>query len=359
MKILLYIDNLGPGGAQRQLTGLAEMLSMSGYEVLILAYHDWSFYTGILSDNVGYLCYEDHGNPFKRLLSLRKTVRDFAPNVILSYQRSPSLFACLLKMFRLYRGKLIVSERSLSTKCTFESKRQFFFYRFADKVIANSYAQLEYIRTNHPKIIKKSLAIPNFVDLNRFAPNDSRQRTRNNTIIVVASLREVKNPKRLIQAAIELKKKGYNFTIKWFGVKSRLVPYYKECNDLIKEANLSDSFLLLDQTTDIATEYKKVDFFCLPSLYEGTSNALCEAMASGLPVVCGNISDNARYVKDGQTGFLFDPTNVDSMIDAISKILLLSENEYIVFSSNCRKVAEQNWSNETFLNRYKQVINNL
>lgn len=356
MKVLLYIDNLGAGGAQRQLAGLASLLSNDGYEVMVLTYHDWAFYNSLLSDNIQYLCLEDNGNAIKRLRNFIKILKEFKPKTVISYLRSPNIFACSTKMLGFYKGRLIVSERSLTQKCDRSDKAKYFFYRYADKIVANSYAQLEYIRDNYPAVYEKSMAIPNFVDLIKFSPGRKEYSQRTNTIIVVASIYEVKNPKRLIQAASALKQQGFQFVIKWFGVDSREDPYYQNCWRLVCDERIKDVFLFLDKTKDIASEYRKSDFFCLPSLFEGTSNALCEAMASGLPVACGNISDNARYVKDGETGFLFDPEDVGSMINALSKILNLTQEEYEAYSTNCRKIAENNWSDKLFLNRYKKVI---
>ena len=44
MKLLLFIDNLGSGGAQRQLIGLAVMLKQYGYEVKVCTYYPHDFY---------------------------------------------------------------------------------------------------------------------------------------------------------------------------------------------------------------------------------------------------------------------------------------------------------------------------
>lgn len=356
MKVLLYIDNLGAGGAQRQLTGLASMLANDGNEVMVLTYHDWPFYKSSLTDNTQYLCIEDKGNPVKRLWNFRKILKSFNPSVVISYLRSPGIIASSAKFFGFFKGKLIVSERSLSTKTSWETNKVFFFYRFADKIVANSYAQHAFIQNHYPLIANKCITIPNFVDLDKFSPNAIATRSHSNVIIVVASIRDLKNPKRLILAAKELKNKGFIFTIKWFGLDSKEEPYYQECNSIIVENGLDDQFLFLNKTRDIASEYKKADFFCLPSLFEGTSNALCEAMASGLPVICGDISDNAQYVKDGETGYLFDPNDINSIVDAISKVLSLSDEDYIYFSNNSRKVAIDSWSNKLFFSHYKSII---
>lgn len=50
-KIVCLIDDLCPGGAQRQLVGLAYLLKESGYDISVMTYHNDSFYMPVLSDN--------------------------------------------------------------------------------------------------------------------------------------------------------------------------------------------------------------------------------------------------------------------------------------------------------------------
>ena len=51
MKILLFIDNLGAGGAQRQLVGLAVMLKQQNYDVKVCTYYPHDFYKTYLDEN--------------------------------------------------------------------------------------------------------------------------------------------------------------------------------------------------------------------------------------------------------------------------------------------------------------------
>ena len=48
MKIILFTDSLGAGGAQRQLVGLAKLLKDVGEDVSILTYHKDEFYAPFL-----------------------------------------------------------------------------------------------------------------------------------------------------------------------------------------------------------------------------------------------------------------------------------------------------------------------
>lgn len=55
------------------------------------------------------------------------------------------------------------------------------------------------------------------------------------------------------------------------------------------------------------------DAFVLPSTKEGFSNALVEAMASGLPCVASDVGGNAEAVRDGVEGFIIPPLAVDRL----------------------------------------------
>lgn len=69
---------------------------------------------------------------------------------------------------------------------------------------------------------------------------------------------------------------------------------------------------LLGPQADMAPLYKACDVFVLPSLSEGLSNALLEAMASGLAVLGSRVGGTAEAVEDGVTGLLFDPVSVSA-----------------------------------------------
>ncbi len=74
------------------------------------------------------------------------------------------------------------------------------------------------------------------------------------------------------------------------------------------------------------------DLFVFPSHYEGFPNALCEAMAAGLPVIVSNCSGNIDVVQDGINGRLFT-------IDDVGALILLMK-ELISDPLQCQKLSQ-------------------
>lgn len=72
---------------------------------------------------------------------------------------------------------------------------------------------------------------------------------------------------------------------------------------------------------DTAELYAAADVFVLPSVSEGLSNSLLEAMSSGLPVVASAVGGTAETVQDGKTGLLFDKDDEKTATEQIKRIL--------------------------------------
>ena len=79
-------------------------------------------------------------------------------------------------------------------------------------------------------------------------------------------------------------------------------PLADECDALLREAGVRDLAWLAGERDDVPDVMRGLDCFVLPSLAEGISNTILEAMASGLPVVATDVGANAELVDDGRTG---------------------------------------------------------
>ena len=74
--------------------------------------------------------------------------------------------------------------------------------------------------------------------------------------------------------------------------------------DLCRELNLDSSVLWLGERSDIAALFRCFDLFVQTSIFEGMSNTILEAMASGLPVIATETGGNPELVRNHETGLL-------------------------------------------------------
>lgn len=352
-RILCLIESLGSGGAERQMTSLAVMLKQRGYSIEVWYYVKKEFYISFLQEN-GVIArfVSDANDPRHRFQALRKLINSYHPDIIISYTISTNMVTCLLKMLGA-KFNLIVSERNTTQKISWRSRVRFFLYRWADHIVPNSFSQENFIKSHFPQLIQKVTTIINFVDTQLFVP---KEHTPGRNIIVAATVWPSKNALGFLKALKILKDKGYMFHVKWFGVVPDQMEYYNKCVELVRDLWLNDYIEFLEKSKTIVDEYQSADIFCLPSFYEGTPNALCEAMSCGLPILCSAVCDNPRYVVADENGFLFNPHDESDMSNAIEKALVMSDEELLRMGQLSRQKALAMFDKKNFVEKYINLI---
>lgn len=354
-KILLFTDSLGAGGAQRQLVGLACLLTNKGFEVKVCTYFNLDFYKEQLdSANIQNEIIPEAYNSIKRIVAVSKYFKKEASDWVIAYQETPSLVACVAKLLG-GKFQLVVSERNTTQKISLSDRFRFFLYRWVDKIVPNSYSQEDFLAQHYPWMKDKIRTITNFVDLEQF---NFIERTKRDIpeIVVVASIWPPKNTKGLILAVNILKSKNMKFHISWYGKPNEQSEYLEECDALIRRYNVENYIELREKTKNIVEVYHNADYFCLPSFYEGTPNVICEAISTGLPIICSDVCDNDRYVKEGINGFLFNPKDIANIAGVFESALQISSDDYVTCCKASRKIAENLLTEEVFINKYLRII---
>jgi sugar transferase (PEP-CTERM/EpsH1 system associated) len=98
-------------------------------------------------------------------------------------------------------------------------------------------------------------------------------------------------------------------------------PSRAACLEQLRAANAADLAWLPGERPDVPDIMRALDVFVSPSLGEGISNTILEAMASGLPVVATRVGGNPELVEAGLTGQLVPPGDPCAMAEALSYYL--------------------------------------
>jgi sugar transferase (PEP-CTERM/EpsH1 system associated) len=131
-------------------------------------------------------------------------------------------------------------------------------------------------------------------------------------------------------------------------------PLRKQCLDLLTGAGLAGLAWSPGERNDIPELLRAMDLFVLPSISEGTSNTILEAMACGVPVLATRVGGNPELVKDGITGALVpasDPAAMAAAIRGYYENRVLAEEH----GRAARKDVESSFSLQAMVSGYLRV----
>lgn len=135
----------------------------------------------------------------------------------------------------------------------------------------------------------------------------------------LGAFRPIKGQIYLVKAIAEVVKKHSNIKVLMVGYKE--TGYYKEVQQLINELGLKEYFICTGDRYDIPRLLSIMDIFVLPSISEGLSNALLEAMSAGKPVIATHSGGNPEVVIHNETGLLVPPCGSTALSSAIQMLL--------------------------------------
>ena len=90
-----------------------------------------------------------------------------------------------------------------------------------------------------------------------------------------------------------------------------------EARQVLERAGVQERVWFAGERADVPDIMRGLDCFVLPSLAEGVSNTILEAMACRLPVVATRVGGNSELIESGMTGTLVSPANADALAQAI------------------------------------------
>ena len=365
-RILCCIDGFNQGGAQRQLSMLAVLLARRGYRVEAVTYRPTRFFDAAVEAAGVPIHRLPPSGRLRRALAFRRLLRRRGPDVVIAFLDGPGLYSELAGLPRRRFG-LIVSEFSVPESGVRGGRRlRLAAHRLADAVVTET----DYVRGRLigavPWLAGRIVVIPNGVDLNEFRPPDTLDAFGGNAagatrVLVLAGYRREKNPFGMLAAAEHLRRIAPDARVEfnWYGATGAVDgqdAIFRALRNEVRQRGLEDVFRLHDAVRDVAPLYREASLVCLPSFFEGCSNVICEAAASGVPLVVSDVCDNPRFVLDGVTGFLADPHAPKTFADAILRVHRLPAAARREMARRARAHAEALFDPDRFANSFQALI---
>ena len=213
-----------------------------------------------------------------------------------------------------------------------EGKRQRYrhvrrLYRpFVSRYIALSRHLEEYLERQIGIPSERISQIYNGVDSDRFHPaGEGRARIEGCPfggpgewlVGAVGRMEAIKNPLNLVHAFIRAREIDAAAATRLRLVMVGDGALRAEAERVAERAGVLDRVWFAGDRADVPDIMRGLDCFALPSLAEGVSNTILEAMASGLPVVATRVGGNSELVESGMTGTLVPPANSDALAQAM------------------------------------------
>jgi len=323
--LALVISDLGAGGAQRVLVTLANEWSRAGRDVVVvtLSSPESDFFKlseavtrrslDILGETSGFL--GGIRANIRRVFVLRRCLIDLRPESVLGFIAATNVLLILATIG--LKARVIISERNDPAKQSLGriwGRLRWCFYRYADVVTANSLAALdtlsEYVPRRKLVMVRNPISVS--VDSERTSPRLGGRR-----LLAVGRLYPQKGYDVLFKAfALFLSvHNGWRLSILGEG------PLRSGLEKLSCELGISENVDWLGMKADPLPEYKAADIFVLASRYEGTPNALLEAMSVGVPVVVTDALPGAlEFVEQGNTGLVVRVEDPEDLAKALTSL---------------------------------------
>ncbi|OGI16475.1 MAG: hypothetical protein A3J63_01335 [Candidatus Moranbacteria bacterium RIFCSPHIGHO2_02_FULL_40_12b] len=226
-------------------------------------------------------------------------------------------------------------------------------WKNASAVVSNSQGLKELaLKTDSKQNID---IVYNGIDTEEFSPVAVRPLRNDFKIICVSRITARKGIKYLIEAVSKLVANSSDVKLEIIGEGDEKV----NLENLVKELQLEKfvTFLGLVDHKKLPELYRQADIFVLPSLNEGMSNTILEAIASGLPIIATDTGGTKELVREGENGYIVQMKNSDDIAEKI-KLLINGKNLRENMSQKSREIAEQmSWkkSAKQYFDFYKSI----
>lgn len=356
-RYLLLITGMVMGGAERVMATIANELVERGNEVVLVTMKEAiSAYrldsrvkfvgaNGTLENNGGIKRkFELIFSGVKGIRFYIKKIKENNPDIVISFLTNTNLMAVIINKVLFKNIPVIISERcDPENRGVILTKIYNWIYPKADCIVCQSSKVANYFNSINSNSVVKVIKNP----INEEVISDKIPEKRRKVIVAVGRLNKQKNFSLLIESFNLIKDEFPDYSIEIFGQG----PEKDNLFGLINSLSLDNRIKLMGTRDKVMQYAYDSSLYVMSSNFEGFPNALTEAMASGLPVICTDFPTGVakELIKDGLNGYIVPVGDVEKMALAMKNILsdynlqerMSKENRKIVKVLNKKQIVDE------------------
>ncbi len=327
------------GGAEKLVIDLAASIDKKKFDVILCGMDmiknsvDEAFYADLRKQGVKILMLRKppHRRRIETVLKLRQHLKDNHVSILHTHCQSPDFYGKISAF--LARTPLVFS--TIHNVAGYHAVHESILHKLTTRYIAISETVKRYGVSDLKIPSEKIEVIYNAIDTRKFSPLAVDRYSKlkelgvpagRKIVCTVGSCEERKGHHYLIEAAEQVVRKMADVHFLIVGDTAADPEFAGRMREMVGAKKLQDRISFADTRTDIAEILSITDIFVLPSLYEGLSIALLEAMASGLPVIATSVGSNPEVVENGINGFIVPPRDATLLAWKIEDLLADPQN---------------------------------
>ena len=202
---------------------------------------------------------------------------------------------------------------------------------------------------------KSVVRFPAWIDFKDFQNIEPKPLSKDKfNILFIGSVTDRKKPHMIIEAIQRINDKSYHLSIVGPAPNEK---YFKELKDLIDKSDLQNQVSLIGPVDreSVKDYYSTSNLMILPSISEGLARVIFESQVAMCPVLVTDAPGMSDIVIDGQTGYVFESNNLDSLSLKIEYIKNNYEEASLV-AKNAKGFILSNYSEDNFKFSFKKLF---
>lgn len=315
------------GGGETYVSDLVRGLPGHRFQNTVIAFTDGPMVTELTKEGVD-IRVVPVKFPFHRLWQIRQIVKEIDPDIIhahgtkaATYFLPARLFAKVAFLYTVHGWSFHRGQNKLVH--TLRIMLEQLVSRLVTKTICVSYANLHEGKKLFS--LRRSFVIQNGASLGKLRGHLQCQKIKRAdfgladddfVVIYLARLTYQKDPLTLLRAFEDIKRdcpKARLFVVGDGELKPEMLAF-------VQQHGLQDQLVFTGARNDVGAVLNMADAYVLPSLWEGLSLAMMEAMSVGLPCICSDLEANRELITHGQNGLVFPVGNHQILARQLRKL---------------------------------------